>query len=117
MNEFDRNDMKRMQKDAEERLRQMQQKANSHLGRNMPPAPDFVKINNRQNEARTPPPLKLEEPKKEPSVGFGNKLLNILDIGKLRIDNDISVILMIMLLLSTDNSDEILLLALVYIML
>ena len=99
---------------------EMQRKSSFHLQGNMPPAPNFVKINQhnsaQQSASNHPTPIKNEENKKE-SIGFGNSILNLLNINNLKIDNDIIIILMIMLLLSSSDADEILLLALVYIML
>ncbi len=116
MNEFDRNDMKRMQKEAEERLKEMQRKSNYHINNAMPPTPNFVKIN--QKEVKAIPPTPTDEIK--PAVknnNFGGKFLNILNLNNLKMDNDIIIILMLILLLSANDTDEILLLALVYIML
>ncbi len=136
--------MAEMQRDAERRMRDMQQRAARAVnGNDMPPVPNFVRMNNRQN---TPPQSAYDRrsqgeqhqnnkpPQTEPSSNSdhhtplpkkggilsqfkGLDLLKIFNFKNIHIDNDVLIIIALIFLLSTDETDELLLLALVYIML
>lgn len=103
---------------AAERVREMHKRATVGGASNspMPPAPDFVRINN------TPPqkgfsPAEKAPPPPATHKGGAARLLKMLNFKGLEIDGDISLLLGILLLLSGENDDELLMLALVYIML
>lgn len=101
---------------AEDEMYRMRERA-------VPPMPSFVqRPNNRQTEH---PPVNSEPHHKETAVtnGQGKKgiftkdILKFLDFKNLDLDSDRMLILLLILLLSGENSDEILLFALAYIML
>lgn len=103
---------------AAERVRELSRRSSvntrSHA---MPPTPDFVNVNRRQQPAPPPPPAEkasLPPPKRGSAV---NSLFKMINFKNLEIDSDVSLILGILLLLSSDKTDEILSMALLYIML
>lgn len=137
--------MAEMQRDAERRIKEMQQRANRAVtGNDMPPVPNFVRMNDRrgshaqshnsrpeqgqtqngrQNHTPAPPesakPSNAKEPKKGGLLSRfkGLDILKIFNFQNLKIDNDVLIIIALIFLLSTEETDELLLLALVYIML
>lgn len=136
--------MAEMQRDAERRIKEMQQRANRAVNSNdMPPVPNFVRMNdsrgshaqnhnnrseqgqtqiNRQNHKPAPPesvrPSNGQPPKKGGLLSRfkGLDILKIFNFQNLKIDNDVLIIIALIFLLSTEETDELLLLALVYIM-
>lgn len=117
MTENERREMDRMRRDAEQRVRDMNQRAKNALsGRGNVPMPHFVepphtKQPPKETAPPQPPPL-METPKQ--NKGFG--LLKMLNFGSLKLDNDVLVIALLIMLLGNDEADELLLLALLYIM-
>lgn len=135
------NEMEKMQRDAEQRLRDMQRRsARYDLNTDIPPVPNFVQVgNNRRpmqsnrhradtHEQKSPPRQEsdgsaknaIREPSKEtdtPSLRKGFDLLKLFNFNNFKLDNDILVIVVLILLLSSEEADELLLMALVYIML
>lgn len=105
---------------AAERVREMHKRATvSGKNSQMPPAPDFVRVNNASAQRSQSSVPARPEHKKEtaPRKSGAGKLLQMLNFKGLEIDGDISLLLGILLLLSGENDDELLMLALVYIML
>ncbi len=86
---------------AAERVREMSRRANLQTGRHSQPSPP------------EPKPQPKSIPPRKNAV---NSLLKMINFKGLEIDGDISLILGIMLLLSGDNADELLVMALLYIM-
>lgn len=137
MKENNRTDMQKMQRDAEQRIREMQRKADRAVsGSDMPPVPNFVRVDNRQRQSQRQTqheheaghtnknqnrPEHLQEPPKpeikEAGSNKGLNLLKMLNFDKLKIDKDVMLIVVMILLLSSEETDELLLMALVYIML
>ena len=78
--------------------------------------PDFVST---RGNVKPPPKPITPPPKPKPNKSRPNGLLGLLDLNNMEMDGDRSVILMLLALLSgKDNeSDELLMLALMYIML
>lgn len=137
--------MAEMQRDAERRIKEMQQRANRAVNSNdMPPVPNFVRMNDRrgshaQNHNNRPeqgqaqnsrqnhkpaPPESTQPSNAAPSQKGGLlsrfkglDILKIFNFQNLKIDNDVLIIIALIFLLSTEETDELLLLALVYIML
>ncbi len=119
--------IQKMQRDAEQRIREMQRRADRAVsGGDMPPVPNFVRLEqNGQRPHNSPESPKNENfPKSEQSPQTvnrgGNKGLNflkMLNFKGLRFDKDISLIVVLLLLLSSDETDEMLIFALIYIML
>ena len=111
MAEMSREEFMRLQRDAEERLRKMQQRSREAV---MPPAPDFVEIRERAE-------VKEEKPQEKPRVyqknNGGFNLLRMLNIKDMQLDSDRILIIAVLLLLLGDSNDELLMLALIYIML
>ncbi len=133
-------DLQKMQKDAEQRIRNMQVKANRAVkGYDMPPVPNFVRLNRQEQQARQSvgrgnansnsrhspspmPPAPENQKTTEKTGGFLGKLkgldiLKALNFKNIHIDNDVLLILALIFLMSNEDTDELLLLALVYIML
>ncbi len=88
-----------------------------------PPAPQKAERQKSQgSRVKNEEPLKAVGPdgqSKKPSIGgnTGLNILNMLNLKNLTMDSDRLTVLALCLLLSTDEVDELLLLALVYIML
>lgn len=121
-------DMARMQRDAENRIREMQRKADRAVkGNDTPPVPNFVKMNPQRTQApqqpRQTPPSETHKPPEPTSKGGilskfkGIDFLKLFNFKNIHIDSDITVIIALLLLLSTEDTDELLVLALIYIML
>ena len=127
MDGYNHRDMQKMQRDAEQRIRDMQKKADRAVaGNDMPPIPNFVRTNTKphvgnnnyggsnlentakQNQTQKPMPQKENK---------GINLLKMFNFSNLKFDRDIMLVVVMILLLSTEENDELLLLALVYIML
>lgn len=123
-----RHDMQKMQRDAENRIREMQKKADrAVLGSDMPPIPNFVRVDNRKQQSKR----NQDEPPKTSNAsatnnkvhrneGQNNKGINLLkmfNFKNMKLDKDIMLIVVMILLLSSEDTDELLLMALVYIML
>ncbi len=122
-------DMARMQRDAENRIREMQRKADRAVkGNDTPPVPNFVRMNPQR--ASTPQPQRpaqppephptLETPPRKGGILSqfkGIDFLKLFNFKNMHIDSDITIIIALLLLLSTEDADELLVLALIYIML
>ena len=126
-----------MQRDAEERLKEMQRRSKRYdLNADIPPVPYFVQVsNNKQNRtsSREKPSQNVAENIKHQksentlsksegksdshSLKKGFDLLRLFNFSNFKLDNDILVIVVLILLLSSEEADELLLMALVYIML
>lgn len=122
MSQPDRTETERMQREAEQRMREMQRRADRAVhGSNMPPVPNFVRTNmNRNSPTENSQKKPHENNNPTPSKQKSNKgfdILKLLNFKNLKIDNDIIIILMLIFLLSTEDTDELMLLALIYIML
>ncbi len=120
---MEQNDYRNMQASAAERVRDMQRKADA-----------YTAAGNR-NPAQKPPPRKAPEPPApkvpeppaptptpiKPQVSIiknrGAELLNMLNFKGIDMDADRALILGMMLLLISQSDDELLILALIYIML
>lgn len=108
-----------MRRDAERRVREMNQRARSAVSGEGLPMPHFVESPHKKHPhppAPEPPkpskPLPAPAPKKNRGLG----LLQMLNFQSLKLDNDILVIALLIMLLGNDDADELLLLALLYIM-
>lgn len=133
-------DYEKMQRDAERRLREMNRRAERAVqGGDIPPVPNFSGNGQRSGRQNTRPQTRPEpkphsqgtdrRPTAEPQAdktpekgGFLSKLkgfdlLKMLNFKNIRMDSDVIVIIALIFLLSTEDTDELLLLALVYIML
>ena len=131
-------DIARMQRDAENRIREMQRKADRAIkGNDTPPVPNFNNYHQR-NSATQPlsPPQAQTQAQTHPHPHSSNTnhnfapqksgilsrfkgvdFLKLFNFKNIHIDSDITVIIALLLLLSTDETDELLILALLYIML
>lgn len=106
-------DFNRQKKEAEERMFKMHNRA-------MPPVPPFVRTpgretNNQNDETPKEEQIREVPPKKKGLLG--GDILKFLDLKNLNLDSDRMLILLMIVLLSGESSDEILLFALAYIML
>ena len=120
MTENERREMERMRRDAEQRVREMNQRAKSAVsGRGDLPMPHFVEPAHHRRQPQQPKPEK-EPPKPVPAPAPQNHrglgLLKMLNFQSLKLDNDILVIALLIMLLGSDDADELLLMALLYIM-
>ena len=102
----------RVQREIEQRVR--------NTNRNMPPVPDFVRPVFK-DRFEGPPPISVPDnspPQKEKaSQTYGFDFLKMFNIKNIKIDNDVILIIIFILVLSAEESDKLLLFALVYIML
>ncbi|MBR5452376.1 MAG: hypothetical protein IKV36_05245 [Clostridia bacterium] len=116
MTEQQRKEMEKMQNDAIRRMRDMNSKGTQNHATNLPPAPNFLKMNTNNSKQ---PDNKKEVPSSPvtPTSSKGFNLLRMLNLDNFKMDSDFTVIIAMILLLSSEESDEILLLALLYIML
>mgnify|MGYP003398540334 CR=1 FL=1 len=105
-------------------LESMNQSAKDELfrmhNRSMPHVPPFVKMPAGNNpspkeEPEERGPVVAESPKK--SGLLGADILKFLDFKNFKMDSDRMLLLLMVLILSGENSDEILMFALAYIML
>ena len=128
-------DFEKMQQDAERRMQEMRQRSQRAMhGGDMPPVPNFVQTAKQPNRNNTAPPQNHHHPSSNeqkkstppppppPRGGLlgrlkGVDILKIFNFKNLHIDSDVLVIIALIFLLSTEETDELLLLALVYIML
>ncbi len=129
MAEMTREEFERMQNDAIRRVKNMQQRAASHL----PPMPDYVRplrgaitesfpeaVSNEPEPLHTPPPKSASPPKFAPppkTISSGLGFLDKLNLKSFEMDSDRALVLMMMALLGKETADETLMLALLYIML
>ncbi len=113
MDEISREEFDRLKNEAEERLRKMNRS-------DMPPFPSFVKIPEKKRPLKdessppTMPPLSAED--KHPKKRFGS-FIEYLNIPKMLENSDAMLLLSLILLLSSEDADETLILALAYILL
>ena len=106
-------DWERMQREAERRVMNSRRQNMRRVGGI--PAPDFIGTQSRP-EPPKPAPAKPCAPRPKPKPA-GHGLFDLLNIGNMDIDGDRSIILMMLALLGGEESDELLTLALLYIML
>ena len=105
MTDNERREMEQMRRDAERRVRDMNARAKAVVSGS----------ENRNHPQKNEQPDRCQEPEK-PSQNRGLGLLKMLNLQSLKLDNDVLVIIMMIMLLGSDDADELLLLALVYIM-
>lgn len=161
MPDYKQNDIEKMQRDAEQRIREMQKRADRTIrGSDMPPVPNFVRLNHghqpdkvqdnsreqdrgqnrssqsntsdrRQNgRGQTSPhgDRRQTAPNDRPTAANrqqggilsrfkGLDILKIFNFQNIRLDSDVLVIIALIFLLSTEETDELLMMALIYIML
>ena len=113
MAEMSREEFLRLQNDAERRLREMQKRSREAVG-TTPVMPDFVRVRGDEPAPGEPPKKSLPAPE---SNGNGLDLLRFFNFKNVPLDSDRLLILAVLLLLSGEGSDRLLLAALVYIML
>ena len=113
------------QQKAVERMMEMSRRSGSLSHHRMPPAPSFVKrpeegINENQPNKETKQPEKSQtsQPQKERKSGgvpfLGN--MQIPFLSSLKGDKDMTLVLGLILILMSESSDRLLLLALLYIL-
>lgn len=102
----------RVQREIDRRVR--------NTGRNMPPMPDFVRPIFKDGISEPQPIINEDkQPKpqvKKPKTG-GFDFLKMFNFKNIKMDNDVILILVLVLVLSTEESDKLLIFALIYIML
>ncbi len=110
-----REEFEREKADSARRIREM------YAGRNMPPYPDFVKVRADQVKEETPDSAKQAVSKKvtsPPQRGFSAEgLLRSLNIEQIIKNPESLLILGLIILLISDGADQLLILALIFIML
>ncbi len=124
MTEQEKRDFERHKNVAEAELRQLYYgKPNPKPSSSSLSMPDFLaKPKSGQNKPKEPvhqnPPTPPPPPKPSPpSRTNGMNLLNLINLKGMQMDNDRLMVLVLCLLLSSEEADELLLLALLYIML
>ena len=126
MTEQEKIEFERRKKDAENQLNRMYYGASGNTqnskGLKMPPFLNSplqkTNHNNTNNNDNTqkPQPKEQSAQKQIAKRKSGIDLLNLLNFKEIKMDNDRLIILALCLLLSSDDIDELLLLALMYIM-
>lgn len=110
-----REEFERKKADSAKRIREM------YAGRNMPPYPDFVKVRAEQVKEDKPDKPKQAVSKKmaaPPQRGFSAEgLLKSLNIEQIIKNPESLFILGLIILLISDGADQLLILALIFIML
>ncbi len=101
-------------------MREMNAKAKQTRMHNMPPMPSFVETNNTANISS--PESDSRHTEQEPKKAHASQKdflssLNIPILSELKTDKDISLILGLVLILTAEKSDRLLLIALMYILL
>ena len=114
---YSREDLAAMQKDAMERVREMQRRADETLRRSNQSMPQPSPLPPVQKEESSPPPPPPPKPLPQPppAISSNSKLSNILSAAGM--DSDRLIILGLLLILWNDNADHLLLLALLYLLL
>ena len=110
MQEMSKEEFERQKNDAAKRIRDM------YKGQNMPPYPDFITVpRNEETQVKTEEsPKRASRPHITP---VPNNIFRMLNFSELMKSPDSLLILGIIFLLLSDNADEKLILALVFIML
>ncbi|MEE1074205.1 MAG: hypothetical protein U0K93_01860 [Acutalibacteraceae bacterium] len=127
------NEFARQQQAAVERMREMNARAqiNRDTSHKMPPVPSFVKVNESRTNTAAPSPEKHFENNSQAKAsmdknqGFYTKPqksnigtgLNIPFLDSILKDSDSTLIIGLLLILMSENSDKMLLFALIYILL
>jgi hypothetical protein len=102
------NDMYKMQQDAMNRVREMRKRAKIHFEND---EEEKEKSCDEIKEIPKPPVKNKNKSKKR----FNNPL-EILNLKNIKLDNDSAIILLILFLVSSEDTDEVLILALVYLL-
>ena len=114
------NEFMRQTKAAVERMREMN--ARSKIPQNnphkMPPSPSFVKVGGNYNQPNQNPlhEIKEEKPQEKKHYKNQNNSLGIPILDNLLKDGDSTLIIGLLLVLLSENSDKMLLFALIYIL-
>lgn len=120
MNEYEKKEFERHKKIAEEQLNNMYYGTkNQQTKTNNLKMPSFLaspQNNNDKPNNSVTATTQNKIPKKNTTFKNTN-ILNMLNIKNLKMDNDRLIILAVCLLLASDTTDELLMLALIYIML
>ncbi len=110
-----REEFEKKKADSAKRIREM------YAGRNMPPYPDFVKVRAEQVKEEKPDKPRPTASKKmvaPPQQGFSAEgLLRSLNIEQIIKNPESLLILGLIILLISDGADQLLILALIFIML
>lgn len=109
---YSKADIERMQREAERRVRDMHERAKSATGDALH-YPSFVKPVHSDEE----PKKRLEREVAAIPPKKAGGILSILDFKKLDLDSDRIMLLFLLILMSGEESDELMTLALLYIML
>ncbi len=109
-------DFMRMQQQAVERMREMSNRSTSAAAHQMPPAPSFVKVENRHTAQKTTNENAPLIPKNEPISTMHKNGNPFSLIQRLHTEPDMALIIGLLLILWSEKSDKRLLLALLYIL-
>lgn len=109
---MDSDEYYRMQESAEQRVRNMNRRAQSYTAHHGQPPQQ-----SRGTEAPPPERERQEPPKPKPPEKRGAQLLKMLNLKGIDLDTDRALIIGMMLLLLSESDDEYLIFALLYIML
>ncbi len=103
------------QKEAVEQMREMSRRATGNFP-NMPPAPPFVKIPNRTVEETIKSETHSPTTPKNDGINDFLSGMNLPFLNKLKSDGDMGLVLGLLLILISEKSDRLLMLALLYIL-
>lgn len=117
--------IQKMQRDAEQRIREMQRRADRAVSGNDMPAVPFVRAGSKNvqppknNTAQASDESKeAQSPKSlQKPTNKGLNFLKMLDFKSIKFDKDVMLVIVMILLLSSEETDEMLIFALIYIML
>lgn len=111
--EFNKSELERMQSEAARRVREMQARATQAAGGRKEPSPPPAQKKQLPRGQEGGRASHAPSCRAEPS----NSILNLINLKGLDLDGDTSLIALLILLLSSGKGDELLMLALVYILL
>lgn len=114
MAEYSQREFEKMKNEAAERVMEMYKGA----GGKMPPYPDFISLPKNEKPEEKQKEIDINEDKKVNTLRQNNNgILRYLNFGELSKNKDGLLLIGLILLLSSDGADELLILALAYILL
>ena len=114
VSEYSQNEFEKMKSEAAQRVMEMYK----GTGGKMPPYPDFISLpKNEKTKKKMAEEEQKEERKIQPYVQKNNGFLRYLNFGELSKNKDGLLLIGLILLLSSDGADELLILALAYVLL
>ena len=114
---MEQNEFFKLRQESIDKMREYNSRSiHSNQAQNMPPVPSFVKIPQNQNAANKQPSKAEKQPQSESKTDKGSGALNIPILDGILKDGDSTLIIGLLLILMSENSDKLLLFALIYIL-